>query len=232
MAGARILIVDDDHKLVDLIRLYLARDGYRVLVAYDGRQALELARHKQPDLIVLDLMLPEVSGLDVCRTLRAESEVPVIMLTARTSEDDKLVGLDLGADDYITKPFSPRELMARIRAVLRRASQQEDEGPPQMQAGSLMVDIPRHQVTVRGKQVYLTPTEFRLLETLIREPGRVFTRLQLVERVFGPGYEGLERSVDEHIMNLRKKIETNPARPVYVQTVYGVGYKLNEKTYE
>lgn len=224
--------MDDDRKLVELIQLYLERDGYRVLAAYDGREALELARHKQPDLVVLDLMLPEVSGLDVCRTLRAESDVPIIMLTARTSEDDKLLGLNLGADDYVTKPFSPRELMARIRAVLRRASQQEEEGPSQMQVGSLVMDLPRHEVAVRGKPVRLTPTEFKLLEAMMREPGRVFTRLQLVERVFGPDYEGLERSVDEHMMNLRKKIETNPARPVYLQTVYGVGYKLNEKANE
>jgi DNA-binding response OmpR family regulator len=212
MAGTKILIVDDDRKLVDLIRLYLEKDGYRALAAYDGRQALELARTKAPDLIVLDLMLPEVSGLDVCRALRSESKVPIIMLTARASEEDKLIGLDLGADDYVTKPFSPRELMARIRAVLRRASLSEDEGPSQVAVGALAVDLLRHQVEVRGGAVYLTPTEFRLLETLIREPGRVFSRLQLLERVFGPGYEGLERSVDEHVMNLRKKIEPDCLR--------------------
>jgi DNA-binding response OmpR family regulator len=223
-----VLVVDDDRKLVELIRMYLERDGYRVLIAYDGRQALELARQKQPDLIVLDLMLPEVSGMDVCRTLRAESSVPIIMLTARTSEDDKLLGLDLGADDYVTKPFSPRELVARIRAVLRRISQKDEEGPQIAQVGGLAVDLGRHQVTVYANPVELTPTEFNLLATLIREPGRVFTRLRLVERVFGPDYEGLERSVDEHVMNLRKKIEQDPRRPIYVQTVYGVGYRINE----
>ena len=232
MASTKILIVDDDRKLVDLIRLYLEKDGYRALVAYDGRQALELARTKAPDLIVLDLMLPEFSGLDVCRALRSESKVPIIMLTARTSEEDKLVGLDLGADDYVTKPFSPRELMARIRAVLRRASQGGDEGPSQVAVGGLVVDLLRHQVEVQGNPVYLTPTEFKLLETLIREAGRVFSRLQLLERVFGPGYEGLERSIDEHIMNLRKKIEPDAASPRFVQTVYGVGYKMSETTHE
>ena len=232
MASTKILIVDDDRKLVDLIRLYLEKDGYRALVGYDGRQALELARTKAPDLIVLDLMLPEVSGLDVCRALRSESKVPIIMLTARASEEDKLVGLDLGADDYVTKPFSPRELMARIRAVLRRASQSEEEGSSLVAVGGLAVDLLRHQVEVQGAAVYLTPTEFRLLETLIREPGRVFSRLQLLERVFGPGYEGLERSVDEHVMNLRKKIEPDPASPLYIQTIYGVGYKMSERSRE
>lgn len=228
MVDRKILIVDDDKKTVELIRLYLEKDGYRVLAAYDGRQALELTRQKRPDLIVLDLMLPEVDGLDVCRVLRAESKVPIIMLTAKTTEEDKLLGLDLGADDYVTKPFSPRELLARVRAVLRRAGEEEDEGPPEVRFGDLVVDSVRHEVRVRGEPVHLTPTEFKLLETLAREPGRAFSRLELLDRVFGFDYEGLERTVDVHMMNLRKKIDPDPSRPTYIQTVYGVGYKFIE----
>ena len=228
MASATVLVVDDDKKLVELVRLYLEKDGYRVLSASDGQQALILARSQGPDLVVLDLMLPEMSGLEVCRALRATSKVPIIMLTAMASEEDKLIGLDLGADDYVTKPFSPRELLARIRAVLRRVSD-EEEGPFRAQVGSLAVDLRRHEVSVRGKAVYLTPTEFRLLETLIREPGRVFSRLQLVDRAFGSSYEGLERSVDEHVMNLRRKIEAEPGHPRFVLTAYGVGYKMSEQ---
>jgi len=226
----KILIVDDDKKTVELIRLYLEKDGYRALAAYDGRQALDLTRQKRPDLIVLDLMLPEVDGLDVCRILRAESRVPIIMLTAKTTEEDKLLGLDLGADDYVTKPFSPRELLARVRAVLRRVDEEEDsKGLPQVRFGDLVVDFVRHEVTVRGKPVHLTPKEFKLLEILIQEPGRAFTRLDLLDRVFGFDYEGLERTVDVHVMNLRKKIEPNPREPAYIQTVYGVGYKFTEE---
>jgi DNA-binding response OmpR family regulator len=229
MANPRILVVDDDRKIVDLIRLYLEKDGYRVLVAYDGRQALELAHQREPDLVVLDLMLPEVSGLDVCRTLRAETNVPIIMLTARTTEEDKLLGLGLGADDYVTKPFSPRELLARVRAVLRRAGEKDDDQPAEAQVGELLADFHRHQVRVGGRSVSVTPTEFRLLETLIRDPGRVFSRLELVARVYGPDYEGLERTVDEHVLNLRKKIESDPKKPNYILTVFGVGYKVNEE---
>ena len=226
MAGAKILVVDDDKKTVDLIRLYLEKDGYRVLAAYDGRQALALARQKQPDLMVLDLMLPAVDGLDVCRTLRAESKVPIIMLTARTTEADKLLGLDLGADDYVTKPFSPRELLARVRAVLRRVADAEDKDPPQLRYDDLVVDLVRHEVRLGQEPVHLTPREFKLLETLARVPGRAFTRLELLEAVFGFDYDGLERTVDVHVMNLRKKIEPEPDQPRYVITVPGVGYRF------
>jgi DNA-binding response OmpR family regulator len=224
----RILIVDDDRKTAELIRLYLERDGYQALLAHDGRQALELARQKHPDLIVLDLMLPTVDGLDVCRILRAESRIPIIMLTARTTEDDKLLGLDLGADDYVTKPFSPRELLARVRAVLRRAGETHEQGPPGVRFGELAVDFAGHTARLGGALLRLTPKEFKLLETLVREPGRAFSRLELLERVFGYDYEGLERTVDVHIMNLRKKIERDPAQPTYLLTVYGVGYKFAE----
>ena len=227
--NGKILIVDDDRKTADLIRMYLERDGYQALVANDGRQALDLARQRHPDLIVLDLMLPMVDGLDVCRILRAESRVPIIMLTARTTEDDKLLGLDLGADDYVTKPFSPREVVARVRAVLRRAGEAQEKGPAAAQFGELAVDFVSHTVRLRGAPLRLTPKEFKLLETLVREPGRAFSRLELLERVFGYDYEGFERTVDVHIMNLRKKIERDPAQPAYILTVYGVGYKFTEE---
>jgi DNA-binding response OmpR family regulator len=225
----KILVVDDDRKTVDLVRLYLEKDGYHVLCAYDGQQALELARARRPDLLVLDVMLPRLDGLDLCRILRAESELPVILLTARTTEDDKLLGLDLGADDYVTKPFSPRELLARIRAVLRRAGMEAaaDE-PEEAHFGRLVVNFPGREVRLDGRVVRLTPKEYRLLEILIKEPKRAFTRLELLERAFGYDYEGLERTVDVHLMNLRRKIESDPAQPIYIQTVYGVGYKFGE----
>ncbi len=228
----KILVVDDDRKTANLIRLYLERDGYGVLMAYDGRQALDLVRQRQPDLIVLDLMLPAVDGLDVCRILRAESTIPIIMLTAKTTEEDKLLGLDLGADDYITKPFSPREVVARVRAVLRRAGATRDQGPSEVRFGELVVDFLSHEVRRGGVPLHLTPKEFKLLEALVREPGRAFSRLDLLERVFGLDYEGLERTVDVHIMNLRKKIEPDPTRPTYIQTVYGVGYKFAEDDHD
>jgi two-component system alkaline phosphatase synthesis response regulator PhoP len=230
MAKAKILVVDDDRKIVDLVQAYLERDGYRVLAAYDGLQALELARQKWPDLIVLDLMLPGLDGLDVCRILRGEgNKVPIIMLTAKTTEADKLVGLDLGADDYVTKPFSPRELVARVRAVLRRVSEGEYEGPSEVRFGDLVVDFAGHEVQVRGETVHLTPTEFKLLEVLIKEPGRAFSRLELLDRVFGYDFEGFERTIDVHVKNLRKKIEPDSQNPTYIKTVYGVGYKFADK---
>ena len=225
----KILVVDDDKKTVDLVRLYLEKDGYRVLCAYDGQQALELARHKQPDLLVVDLMLPKVDGLDLCRILRAETNVPIILLTARTTEDDKLLGLDLGADDYVTKPFSPRELLARIRAVLRRAGAEAAPAEPgTARYRDLAVNFGARAVHIGGKPVQLTPKEYKLLEILMRKPNRAFTRLELLEGAFGFDYEGLERTVDVHLMNLRRKIEPDPAQPVYILTVYGVGYKFGE----
>jgi len=230
MANRKILIVDDDRKIVDLVQVYLEKDGYRVSVAHDGLQALELARQKQPDLIVLDLMLPGIDGLDICRILRGEgNKAPIIMLTAKTTEADKLVGLDLGADDYVTKPFSPRELLARVRAVLRRVGEEEYEGPSEVRFGELLVDFARHQVQVGGEPVRLTPSEFKLLEVLIREPGRAFSRLELLDRVFGYNFEGFERTVDVHVMNLRRKIEPDRQNPVYIKTVYGMGYKFSEE---
>jgi DNA-binding response OmpR family regulator len=228
MAKYKILVVDDDRNIVDLVRLYLERDGYQVLVAYDGLEALRLARQRRPDLIVLDLLLPEVDGLDVCRILQTESKVPIIMLTAKTTEEDKLIGLELGADDYVTKPFSPRELVARVRAVLRRVGQEAPQGPAEMHFADLVIDRRSHEVRVRDEVVNLTPTEFRLLEVLAEEPGRAFTRLELLDRVFGYDFVGFERTVDVHVKNLRKKIEPDPKQPTYIQTVYGVGYKFSE----
>ena len=212
-----ILVVDDDKKIVDLVSLYLKRDGYNVLTAYDGQEALDTARRKQPDLIILDLLLPELDGTDICRLLRAESRVPIIMLTARSTDDDKLLGLDIGADDYMTKPFNPRELVARVRTVLRRAAP-EQEPAEDVRFGDLTVSFVRHEVFLQSRPVSLTPTEFRLLETLVKNPGRAFSRADLLDRAFGYDYDGVERTVDVHIMNLRRKIEPEPGRPRYVAT--------------
>lgn len=227
MSG-KILVVDDDKKTVELIRIYLEREGHLVVAAYDGKQALDLARRKRFDLVVLDLMLPEMNGLDVCRTLRESSDVPIVMLTARTTEEDVLLGLGLGADDYIPKPFSPRTLVARVQAVLRRTGNLDAIEPTQIQVGDLEMDYVRHEVHIKKQPVDLTPKEFKVLEIMIREPGRVFSRNDLLENAFGFSYEGLDRTVDVHIMNLRRKIEANPARPIYIETVYGVGYRLAE----
>jgi DNA-binding response OmpR family regulator len=220
-----ILVVDDDKKIVDLVTLYLKREGYGVLAAYTGREALEVARRKQPHLIVLDLLLPEMDGAEVCKQLRAESNVPIIMLTARSTDDDKLRGLDLGADDYMTKPFNPRELVARIRVVLRRAVP-EDEPSDDLTYGDLIISQIRHEVLVQGKPINLTPTEFRLLIALAKEPGRAFQRSELLDWAFGYDYEGLERTVDVHIMNLRKKIEAGTGGLHYITTVPGIGYRF------
>jgi len=223
-----ILVVDDDKKIVDLVTLYLKRDGYTVLPAYDGQEALDVARRKRPDLIVLDLMLPELAGTDVCKLLRTESRVPIIMLTARATDEDKLRGLDLGADDYLTKPFNPRELVARVRAVLRRVYPAETPGDD-LRYGSLVISFLRHEVTVAGKPANLTPTEFRLLEALVREPGRAFSRSELLDRAFGYDYEGVERTVDVHIMNLRRKIEPGGGEWRFITTVPGLGYRFESR---
>ena len=226
MAGKRVLVVDDDVKTVELVRLYLNRDGYRVLTAYDGVEALRLARESRPDLIVLDLMLPGIDGLQICRTLRNESDVPIIMLTARTTDQDKLTGLDLGADDYMTKPFSPRELAARIRAVLRRLP--GERGPTEIKHGDLTVNSLKHEASLAGRPLNLTTVEFKLLGVLIKEPGRVFSRGQLIEKAFGYDFEGFDRTIDVHILNLRRKLEPEPSHPRYIKTIYGAGYKLVE----
>lgn len=222
-----ILIAEDDPKIAAVIKLYLEREGYGVFIAENGREALREARARQPVLIILDLMLPQLSGVDVCRILRAESEVFIIMLTARTTEEAKLLGLNLGADDYVTKPFSPRELMARVRAVLRRQRAELAPRPKEMRLNGLLMNLERHEVSLNEKPINLTAAEFRLLETLMRAPERVFTRQQLVERAFGDDYDGLERTIDAHVMNLRKKIKSDQPQPSFIVTVYGVGYKFS-----
>ena len=224
MAGKRVLVVDDDAKTVELVRLYLKRDGYRVFTAYDGIEALRLARESYPDLIVLDLMLPGIDGLQVCRTLRAESDVPIIMLTARTTDRDKLTGLDLGADDYVTKPFSPRELAARVRAVLRRLP--GERGPTEIKQGELTIDSRKHEASLAGRPLNLTPIEFKLLGILIKEPDRVFSRGQLIEKALGYDFEGFDRTIDVHILNLRRKLNAEDNHSINIKTVYGAGYKL------
>jgi DNA-binding response OmpR family regulator len=222
---SKILVVDDDPGIVKVVRAYLEQAGFQVLVAYDGKKAMHIARHDKPDLVVLDLMLPEMDGWDVCRALRKESNVPIIMLTARVEETDRLIGLELGADDYVTKPFSPRELVARVRSVLRRI-QGAPPKPERISRGEITVDVSRHAVTVRGEPVDLTPTEFDLLAVLMQDAGRSFTRSQLLEQVQGYAYEGYERTIDVHIKNLRQKIETDPRNPRHIKTVYAVGYKF------
>jgi two-component system alkaline phosphatase synthesis response regulator PhoP len=226
MAGKRVLVVDDDEKTVELVKLYLNRDGYRVLTAYDGIEALRLAREGHPDLIVLDLMLPGIDGLEVCRTLRAESDVPIIMLTARTTDQDKLTGLELGADDYVTKPFSPRELAARVRAVLRRLP--GERGPDEIRSGEITVNFLKHEASIDDKPLGLTEVEFKLLGVLAKEPGRVFSRAELINKALGYDFEGFDRTIDVHILNLRRKLEPDPSHPRYIRTVYGAGYKFSE----
>jgi two-component system alkaline phosphatase synthesis response regulator PhoP len=224
MAGKKVLVVDDDVKTVELVRLYLNRDGYQVLTAYDGVEALRLARESYPDLIVLDLMLPDIDGLEVCRTLRHESDVPIIMLTARTTDQDKLTGLDLGADDYVTKPFSPKELAARVRAVLRRLP--GERGPEEIKSGELSMNFTTHEAWFEDRPLNLTSVEFKLLGILAKEPGRVFSRASLIEEALGYDFEGFDRTIDVHILNLRRKLEPDPSHPIYIKTVYGVGYKF------
>jgi DNA-binding response OmpR family regulator len=223
-----ILVVDDDRKIVELAKLYLEKDGYRVIAAYDGRAALESARRERPALIVLDLQLPEMDGRDVCRILRAESNVPIIMLTARAEDTDKLVGLELGADDYMTKPCNFRELVARVRALLRRTYARDSEPSEAIMIRDLKIDFAAHEVRLGNRLVALTPAEFELLTFLARSPGRTWSRGQILDQVFGESYEGYERTVDVHIKNIRRKIETDPQDPQYVQTVFGVGYKFRK----
>ncbi len=226
MSRRTILVVDDEPEITDVVRKYLERDGYHVVSAADGRAALAAFHHEKPNLVVLDLMLPEVDGWEVARQIRAAGSTPIIMLTARGEEVDRLLGLGLGADDYITKPFSPREVVARVRAVLRRAS---GEAPSEvLTVGDLEIDQGRMEVRRSGVAVALTPTEFGLLAALTRSPGRVFTRLQLIDLVQGHAFEGYERTIDAHVKNLRHKLEPDPRRPRYVLTVHGVGYRLAE----
>ncbi|MBN1977824.1 MAG: response regulator transcription factor [Anaerolineae bacterium] len=232
MAYQTILVVDDEPQIVELVQDYLKQAGFRVLTARDGQTALTSARHERPDLIVLDLMLPGgMDGLDVCRSVRQDAvlgDVPIIMLTARDEEADRLIGLELGADDYVTKPFSPREVVARVRAVLRRA-QGDVRQSGIIRVGDLAIDLADRSVTVAGESISLTPTEFDLLAIMARSPGRPFTRAQLMDLAYDVAYAGYDRAIDSHIKNLRRKIEPDSREPRYVLTVYGVGYKLVEQ---
>jgi two-component system, OmpR family, alkaline phosphatase synthesis response regulator PhoP len=221
----KILVVDDEAKIVRLVRSYLEQAGFTVVEANDGQTALIQARREKPDLVVLDLGLPGIDGIEVTRIMRRERETPIIMLTARVEDTDRIVGLELGADDYITKPFNPRELLARVRAVLRRTGGATPT-PELLRARDLVLDLGGHQATLDGHPLDLTPTEFDLLAVLMQNPGRAFTRLELLERVQGYAYEGYERTIDAHVKNLRAKLGDDPRHPVYVQTVFGVGYKL------
>ena len=222
-----ILVVDDEPQLVKVLRGYLEQAGFRVVTAQDGQMALTQYKHEKPDLILLDLNLPGMDGIEVARRLRAMSNVPMIMVTARVEETDRLIGLELGADDYVTKPFSPREVVARVRAVLRRA-EAEPMTPEIIRVADIVIDLTRHTVARGGEPIDLTPTEFGLLVALAREPGRAFTRLQLLEAAQGDVFEGYERTIDAHIKNLRAKLEPNPKKPTYILTVFGVGYKFSE----
>lgn len=222
----KILVVDDEEKIREMVKNYLEKEGYEVIQAADGTEALESINRDRPSLIVLDWMLPGMSGLEICRHVREKSNIPIIMLTAKTEEVDKLLGLELGADDYITKPFSLRELAARIKVVLRRAEPGESSNTGVVKIGGLEINLNRHEVWSEGKIVSLTPTEFKILSVLSNNPGRVYSRLQLLDAALGFAYEGYERSIDTHISNLRKKIEPDPANPRYILTVYGTGYRF------
>jgi DNA-binding response OmpR family regulator len=226
--GKKILIIEDEAKIMRTVRLYLEQAGYEVVWASDGTQGLATFRHEKPALMILDLNLPgELDGLDVCRAIRRDSNIPIIMLTARTEETDRLIGLELGADDYITKPFSPREVVARVRAVLRRTEQPEIM-PEVVEAADIRADLQRRSVTVAGVPVELTANEFDLLITMMRYPGRVYTRAQLLEATQGTSYEGYERTIDQHVKNLRQKIEPDTHDPRYILTVRSIGYKFTE----
>ncbi|MCB0063762.1 MAG: response regulator transcription factor [Caldilineaceae bacterium] len=226
----RILLVDDDHEIVRVLRAYLEQANFQVLTAYDGATALHTIYHDHPDLVVLDLMLPDRDGWEITRQLRADEQwrnLPIIMLTARVDDTDKIVGLELGADDYVTKPFNAREVMARIRSVLRRTQNAPIAGGARtLQFGTLALDLGRHELRVAEEPIDLTQTEFKLLQIFMENPGYAFTRVDLIEQGLGYSYEGMERTLDSHIKNLRKKLEPDPKNPTYIQTVYGVGYRF------
>lgn len=231
MAAYVVLIVDDDVKLAKLLQTYFDKENFITYIANDGLAALQMVRERKPDIMVLDLMLPGMDGWDVCRKIRRENDLPIIMLTARDEESDRLVGLEIGADDYVIKPFSPKEVVARAKAILRRAYKEVIHHEP-LRAGNLVIDLERHQVTRGEQQIELTPTEFKILELLAANAGKVYNRLQIVEQTQGYAFESYERTIDAHIKNLRRKLETNAKEPRYIQTVYGVGYKFTGGGYE
>jgi len=230
MAMKTILVVDDEPKITQLVRDYLERAGFGVRVAHDGSRALSLGRTERPEMVILDLGLPGLDGLDFTREFRKTSNAPIIMLTARSDESDKLIGLELGADDYVTKPFSPKELVARVRAVFRRIENAANAESEMIRAADLTLDVPRLRVTIDGRHIpELTPTEFELLATMARQPGRVFTRAQLLDAIHGVAFESYERAIDAHVKNIRRKIEVTPGEPKYVLTVFGVGYRFMDR---
>ena len=233
MSSQTILVVDDSKETVRAVRVYLEQSGFRVLTAYEGETALHMLRREQPDLVVLDLMLPDRDGMDITRTMRRDANmknIPIIMLTARVEDQDKIVGLELGADDYITKPFNPREVVARVRSVLRRSSGESNgDSDRALRFEGLQIDPSKRKFSLNGQQIELTRIEFDLMQALMSSPGHVFTRSELIESALDFDYEGMERSLDTHIKNLRKKIEIDPKQPAYIQTIYGVGYRLGDR---
>jgi two-component system response regulator RegX3 len=229
LGGERIIVIDDEPSVHDVARAYMEREGFHVLSAINGRDGLTTALQMNPDLVILDLMLPDLSGLEVCAELRSQSDVAIVMLTACSAEDSVVQGLELGADDYLVKPFSPRELVARVKALLRRAQpgdQEAEEEQIVFDGGDLRLDMSRHQVVVRGESIDLTPCEYKLLLALAQSPGRVYSRYELINRVQGYDYDGYERTIDAHVKNLRRKVEPDPRQPRYLETVHGVGYRL------
>jgi two-component system, OmpR family, alkaline phosphatase synthesis response regulator PhoP len=228
MTAKRILVVDDELQIVKVLRAYLEKAGFQVVTAGDGNTALTAFRQSRPDFVILDLNLPGIDGLDVCRTLRRNSNVPIMMLTARVEEADRLIGLELGADDYVVKPFSPREVVARVRTIFRRTTAEPAKSEI-MRAGSLTIDLGGHSVTRENHPIDLTPTEFSILVTLANQPKRVLSRMQIMEQAMGESFEGYERTIDAHVKNLRNKLEPDPKKPSFIHTVFGVGYKFEAR---
>ncbi len=225
MVNNTVLIVDDDKKITDLLKAYFVKENFTVLTAYDGQDALITVKAHNPDIVILDLMLPVLDGFEVLKRMRKDTNIPVIMLTARDEETDKLIGLEIGADDYIAKPFSPKEVVARVKAVLRRVQPVQDISR-EIKVGEITVDLKKYEVKKKGRPIEFTPIEFKIFELLCQNPGQVYSRLQIIEKVQGYEFDGYDRTVDAHIKNIRKKIEENPQKPEYLVTVFGVGYKL------
>jgi two-component system, OmpR family, alkaline phosphatase synthesis response regulator PhoP len=221
----KIFVVDDEPQIVKVLKAYLEKAGYQVITASNGKAVLPIFRHEKPDFLILDLNLPGMDGLDICKAVRRDSNIPILMLTARVEETDRLIGLELGADDYVIKPFSPREVVARVKTIFRRTTA-EPAKPNVVQAGDLVIDLEQHTVNLAGNPIELTPTEFEILLTMARQPKRVFSRLQIMEKAQGDAFEGYERTIDAHIKNIRLKLEPNPKKPIYIQTVFGLGYKF------
>lgn len=222
----KIFVIDDEPQIIKVLQVYLEKAGYQVITAMDGKNVLAIFQREKPDFMILDLNLPNVDGLEICKAVRRDSNIPILMLTARVEETDRLIGLELGADDYVIKPFSPREVVARVRTIFKRTSADPIKVDV-IEVGNLAIDLEKHTVNLAGKPIDLTPTEFEILVTLARHPKRVFTRLQIMEQAQGNAFEGYERTIDAHIKNIRIKLEPNPKKPTYVQTVFGIGYKLD-----